>query len=143
MRLTALAAVVATAVAQQGPCDIYAAAGTPCVAAHSVTRALFGAYAGPLYQVKRSDNATLDIGVLAPGGVANAAAQDAFCGSAACGIFRIYDQVRLFVNCPTTHRWLRGSVLVRKSAREWRRSGDARAARRHRLLLRRHWQLAL
>ena len=25
----------------QGPCDIYAAAGTPCVAAHSTTRALY------------------------------------------------------------------------------------------------------
>ena len=42
-----------------GPCDIYAAAGTPCVAAHSTTRALYAAYTGPLYQVKRqSDGAT-------------------------------------------------------------------------------------
>src|SRR6478672_1023292 len=49
----------------QGPCDIYAAAGTPCVAAHSTTRALYAAYAGPLYQVKRvSDNAVRDIGVV-------------------------------------------------------------------------------
>ena len=31
------------------PCDIYAAAGTPCVAAHSTTRALYAAYNGPLY----------------------------------------------------------------------------------------------
>ncbi|MFD0070261.1 arabinofuranosidase catalytic domain-containing protein, partial [Streptomyces sp. NPDC127574] len=31
------------------PCDIYAGAGTPCVAAHSTTRALFSAYNGPLY----------------------------------------------------------------------------------------------
>ena len=30
------------------PCDIYAAGGTPCVAAHSTTRALYGAYNGPL-----------------------------------------------------------------------------------------------
>ncbi|MEV4326968.1 arabinofuranosidase catalytic domain-containing protein, partial [Microbispora rosea] len=59
------------------PCDIYAAGGTPCVAAHSTTRALYGAYNGPLYQVRRSsDNATRDIGVLSAGGVANAAAQD-------------------------------------------------------------------
>ena len=34
--------------AAEGPCDIYAAAGTPCVAAHSTTRALFAAYNGPL-----------------------------------------------------------------------------------------------
>jgi hypothetical protein len=41
------------------PCDIYASAGTPWVAAHSTTRALFAAYNGPLYQVRRaSDNAT-------------------------------------------------------------------------------------
>src|SRR5580704_10793364 len=45
--------------ATQGPCDIYAAASTPCVAAHSTTRALYAAYDGPLYQVKRSsDGAT-------------------------------------------------------------------------------------
>src|SRR2546429_3190565 len=37
----------------QGPCDIYAAAGDPCVAAHSTTRALYATYDGPLYQVLR------------------------------------------------------------------------------------------
>jgi len=37
----------------EGPCDIYAAAGTPCVAAHSTTRALYASYDGPLYQIKR------------------------------------------------------------------------------------------
>ncbi len=53
-----------------GPCDIYASGGTPCVAAHSTTRALYGAYNGPLYQVRRSsDNTTRDIGVLSAGGV--------------------------------------------------------------------------
>ena len=41
----------AAATAKEGPCDIYAAGNTPCVAAHSMTRALFGAYLGPLYQV--------------------------------------------------------------------------------------------
>src|SRR5579859_4164166 len=67
----------------QGPCDIYAAAGDPCVAAHSTTRALYAAYNGPLYQVLRqSDGTTLDIGVVKPagtdaGGYAAAAAQDA------------------------------------------------------------------
>ena len=51
----------------QGPCDIYAAGGSPCVAAHSSTRALSAAYNGPLYQVLRqSDGKTLDIGVVPP-----------------------------------------------------------------------------
>jgi non-reducing end alpha-L-arabinofuranosidase len=79
--------------ATQGPCDIYAAAGTPCVAAHSTTRALFAGYGGSLYQVKRwSDNTTLNIGVLSTGGYANAAAQDSFCAGTSCTITQIFDQ---------------------------------------------------
>ncbi len=43
------------------PCDIYASGGTPCVAAHSTVRALFTAYNGNLYQVRRaSDNTTFE-----------------------------------------------------------------------------------
>ena len=82
----------------QGPCDIYADAGDPCVAAHSTTRALYAAYNGPLYQILRqSDRKTLDIGVVQPsgsdaGGYANAAAQDAFCANTYCWITTIYDQ---------------------------------------------------
>jgi non-reducing end alpha-L-arabinofuranosidase len=82
----------------QGPCDIYAAAGDPCVAAHSTTRALYASYNGPLYKVLRqSDGKSLDIGVVKPsvsdaGGYANAAAQDAFCASTYCWIATIYDQ---------------------------------------------------
>jgi hypothetical protein len=85
----------------QGPCDIYGAAGTPCVAAHSTTRALYTSYNGPLYQVKRqSDGKTEDIGVARPaaspvpdaGGYADAAAQDRFCAGTMCVISRIYDQ---------------------------------------------------
>jgi hypothetical protein len=76
-----------------GPCDIYASGGTPCVAAHSTTRALYGAYNGPLYQVRRSsDNTTRDIGVLSEGGYANAATQDSFCANTTCLITIIYDQ---------------------------------------------------
>ena len=76
-----------------GPCDIYASGGTACVAAHSTTRALFGAYSGRLYQVRRaSDNATTDIGTLSAGGFANAAAQDSFCAGTSCVITIIYDQ---------------------------------------------------
>jgi hypothetical protein len=79
--------------AAQGPCDIYAAGGTPCVAAHSTTRALFASYNGALYQVQRtSDNAVRDIGVLSAGGIADAAAQDAFCAGTTCTITRVYDQ---------------------------------------------------
>ena len=85
----------------KGPCDIYGAAGDPCVAAHSTTRALYAAYNGPLYQVLRqSDGKTLDIGVVPPagspspdaGGYANAAAQDVFCANTYCWITIIYDQ---------------------------------------------------
>ncbi|MEU7614257.1 arabinofuranosidase catalytic domain-containing protein [Micromonospora sp. NPDC049204] len=76
-----------------GPCDIYASGGTPCVAAHSTTRALYGAYNGPLYQVRRSsDNTTRDIGVLSAGGYADAATQDTFCANTNCVITIIYDQ---------------------------------------------------
>ena len=75
------------------PCDIYASGGTPCVAAHSTVRALFSAYNGNLYQVRRaSDNTTLNIGVLSAGGYANAAAQDSFCTGTTCVITIIYDQ---------------------------------------------------
>src|SRR5260221_9273339 len=75
------------------PCDIYASGGTPCVAAHSTTRALFAAYSGRLYQVKRaSDNASTDIGTLSTSGYANGAAQDSFCSGTSCTITVIYDQ---------------------------------------------------
>ena len=80
-----------------GPCDIYAAAGDPCVAAHSTTRALYATYHGPLYQILRqADGKTLDIGVvpsgLDAGGYADAEAQDAFCANTYCWITTLYDQ---------------------------------------------------
>jgi hypothetical protein len=87
------ATVAAAQAAPSLPCDIYAAAGTPCVAAHSTVRALYAAYSGPLYQVKRvSDGKTLKIRTLRPGGYANAAAQNAFCARTRCIITEIYDQ---------------------------------------------------
>jgi hypothetical protein len=74
----------AVTAARVGPCDIYDASGTPCVAAHSVTRALYGAYGGSLYEVQRlSDNATMAVGVTAAG-TADSAGQDKFCGAATC-----------------------------------------------------------
>ncbi len=75
-----------------GVCDIYAAGSTPCVAAFSTVRALYGAYSGNLYQVTRADNTTENIGVVSPGGVANAATQDTFCSGTTCTISIIYDQ---------------------------------------------------
>ncbi|MEU0412890.1 alpha-L-arabinofuranosidase B [Streptomyces griseorubiginosus] len=87
------ATATTTQAATQAPCDIYAAGGTPCVAAHSTTRALYATYNGPLYQVRRaSDNTTLNIGLLSAGGYANAAAQDSFCANTSCVITVIYDQ---------------------------------------------------
>ncbi|MFI7430117.1 arabinofuranosidase catalytic domain-containing protein [Micromonospora sp. NPDC049836] len=90
------------------PCDIYAAGGTPCVAAHSTTRALFSAYAGNLYQVRRSsDSATRDIGVLSAGGYANATTQDSFCAGTTCVITVVYDQ-----SGRGNHLWYQGSPQV-------------------------------
>jgi hypothetical protein len=95
------AAMLAAPPRPQGPCDIYAAGGTPCAAAHSTTRALYASYNGPLYQVRRlSDNAVKNIGVVQPrtlpfpdpGGYADAAAQDAFCANTTCLITKVYDQ---------------------------------------------------
>lgn len=74
------------------PCDIYASANTPCVAAYSTTRVLYASYTGSLYQVQRaSDNETVNVGVLSDG-YANAAIQDEFCASSTCIITKIYDQ---------------------------------------------------
>lgn len=89
----ALGVIAASSLVAAGPCDLYATGLTPCVAAHSTTRALYGAYTGSLYQVKRgSDSTTLNIAPLVAGGVANAAAQDTFCASTTCLITIIYDQ---------------------------------------------------
>jgi non-reducing end alpha-L-arabinofuranosidase len=84
-----------------GPCDVYATANTPCVAAYSTVRALSSSYAGPLYQVRRGapnptqntgvGGETQDIGLLA-NGFADAAAQVAFCGDQSCSVSTVYDQ---------------------------------------------------
>ena len=75
--------------ASRAPCDIYDAAGTPCVAAHSIVRALYASFKGPLYELMRVDGATRDI--MAIDGFADAAAQTSFC-TRSCVIQRIYDQ---------------------------------------------------
>ena len=78
------AAFIASALASNAlPCDIYAAHGTPCAAAHSVVRALYADYDGPLYQVVRTaDGQTVNVTTLSRGGYANAAAQELFCSAA-------------------------------------------------------------
>jgi hypothetical protein len=86
---SALAIVATSSLASAGPCDIYG----DCIAAHATTRALYNAYNGPLYQVKRdSDGSKTDIKPLSAGGVANAAAQDSFCAGTTCLITMLYDQ---------------------------------------------------
>lgn len=88
-----LAAATASAAAPAGVCDIFASGGTPCVAAHSLTRALFSLFSAPLYQVTRvTDNQTIDVSPIAAGGVADISNQDAFCSGAQCEISIIYDQ---------------------------------------------------
>jgi hypothetical protein len=81
----------------EGPCDIFDAAPehTPCVAAHSTVRALYGNYTGPLYTVLRNDSVSANISVLPGSAVADARAQDRFCGALDCVITRIFDQTTL------------------------------------------------
>jgi len=114
LSVSATAALVAgsllgTASASQAttslPCDIYAAAGTPCVPAHSTVRALYAAYSGPLYQVKRaSDSTTLNIGTLTAGGYANAAAQNTFCAGTSCTITESSTSPRSTTTSPSRDR---------------------------------------
>ncbi|MFI9638665.1 arabinofuranosidase catalytic domain-containing protein [Micromonospora sp. NPDC051925] len=90
------------------PCDIYAAGGTACVAAHSTTRALYAAYAGNLYQVRRSsDNTTRNIGLSSTGGTANAADQDSFCAGTTCVVTVVFDQ-----SGRGNDLWYQGSSVV-------------------------------
>jgi len=90
MAILALGAIEATS-ARTGPCDIYKTGGTPCVAAFSTVRALYGDYNGKLYQVRNASNQMKDISVLSTGYVANSASQDSFC-TGRCTISKIYDQ---------------------------------------------------
>lgn len=65
----ALGLVATGSLLAAGPCHIYSSDNTPCIAAHSTTRALYSAYSGSLYQVKRASNgATSDIAPLSAGG---------------------------------------------------------------------------
>jgi hypothetical protein len=82
-----------------GPCDVYAAANTPCVAAYSTVRGLSKAYTGPLFQVRNGSSAKntgtggmlKDI-LMTPDGYADTAAIDAFCAGTICTVAKLYDQ---------------------------------------------------
>ena len=88
-----LVAALALSFVDAAPCDIFKQHGTPCVAAHSVVRALYDDYSGPLYAVRRlTDQQTQDVNTLHAGGVADAASQDRYCASSGCSIATIYDQ---------------------------------------------------
>ena len=89
-----LVALAVGAAGHEAPCDILVAAGNPCVAAHSTTRALYAAYAGALYTVRHTvSNRTVDIFPVAPGGFADAAAHQRVCPAVGdCVISRVADQ---------------------------------------------------
>jgi hypothetical protein len=55
-------------------------------------RALYAAYGGALYQVRKPDGSTKDIPVQSAGGFVDIAVQDAFCAGTACTISILYDQ---------------------------------------------------
>ncbi len=90
-----------------GPCDIYAEADTPCVAAYSMVRRILSTYSGPLYQVRSGSSAqntgsggeVHDIPMTADG-FADKAAQDAACGGTTCTVSLLYDQTGNENNLP-------------------------------------------
>src|ERR1035437_2245517 len=77
-----------------GPCDIMAAAGTPCVAGHGVTRRVLRSFAGSIFQIQRaSDSAPLNVGTSSTTGIVNTSGVAAFCASTTCNYSIIYDQM--------------------------------------------------
>eukprot|EP00729_Bicosta_minor_P011524 gene11524-19921_t len=88
-----LSLVLVVAATTEGPCDILGAAGNPCVAAHSTTRALYAKYDGPLYNVTKPNGQSKLINVVSAGGFADKATHDAFCSPAMdCVISNVMDQ---------------------------------------------------
>jgi hypothetical protein len=75
------------------PGDVAKAAGTPFVAAHAMTRALFASYTGPLFQALRtSDNQVKDIGIVASTGLVDLSTFNTFCSGTSCKVTTLYDQ---------------------------------------------------
>ena len=99
-----------------GPCDIYAADDTPCVAAYSMVRVLSSTYSGPLYQVRTessdrntgSGGTTYDIGMTTDG-FADKAAQDAACVGTTCTVSLLYDQSGHGNDLPVAKRGIPGA----------------------------------
>ena len=74
------------------PCDIYAAANNTCVAAHSTVRALFSAYSGNLYQVKRAGRHDQGHSRQEPGRLRGLRSAGVVLQGSTCTIWRVYDQ---------------------------------------------------
>jgi non-reducing end alpha-L-arabinofuranosidase len=75
------------------PCDAVAAAGQTCVAAYSFTRALYANYNGVLFTIQReSDNKTLNISPVSPGGMADYSNVYLFCSGTTCTVQSLTDQ---------------------------------------------------
>lgn len=66
--------------------------------------ALIPPFAGHLQVMRTSDNTTLDIMVVSPGGFSNSGAQDKFCQGTSCHIFRIYDQSAKVLRLLSSHK---------------------------------------
>jgi non-reducing end alpha-L-arabinofuranosidase len=102
--LVSLLALATSSFALEGPCDIYAKAGTPCVFATSTTRALYDTFSGPLFQVRDSaSNKTKDIYPITRGGVVNKASIDSFVKGKG-SISLLYDQSPQKNNLPPSPR---------------------------------------
>ncbi len=101
MQALALALTVFAGAAVSLPCDIYAAAGTPCVGAFSLLRSLRADYSGPLYYVRRATDNTTAAVPLSASGLVNASVQEEFCAGTSCVVWRIVDQ-SLYNNDLTT-----------------------------------------
>jgi hypothetical protein len=83
MRAMLACALISVARGEEGaPCDTYGSVGTPCVGAYSLLRAMYSAYDGPLYFVRRaSDNTTRAVSVRSAGGFADTSTQVRTCAS--------------------------------------------------------------
>jgi hypothetical protein len=63
------------------------------VAAHSMTRAMFASYTGPLFKALRvSDKQEKDIGIVAATGLVDTSALSTFCSATTCKVTTLYDQ---------------------------------------------------
>lgn len=95
----------------EGPCDIYAAGTTPCVAAYSTIRRINSKYTGPLYKVRNGSSAKntgsggmeKDIPQTADG-FADTSVQDTFCSGSICTFSLLYDQSGSGNNLPVAKK---------------------------------------